>query len=100
MNPETSSAALALCATPLLLLLALAIHARPQEAFGYDDTPLLPDSKWRVHDGKRPQPRVVTPGAQPGAPPSDATVLFDGSDLGHWTGGDGEAKWKVENGYM
>ena len=36
----------------------------------------------------------------PGAPPSDAIVLFDGSDLSKWTGRDGAADWKVENGYM
>ena len=33
-------------------------------------------------------------------PPSDAIVLFDGSDLSKWTGRDGAAEWKVENGYM
>ena len=30
---------------------------------GYDHTPFLPDSEWRVHDGQRPQPIVITPGA-------------------------------------
>ena len=72
---------------------------------GYDDTPFIPGTKWRVHDGTRPQPRIVTPGAgslenAPGAPPSDAIVLFDGSDLSQWIGRDGAADWKVENGYM
>jgi len=72
---------------------------------GYDDTPMLPDSPWCVHDYRRPHPRVVTPGTEgtqekPGKPPSDAVVLFDGKDLSNWTGGDGEAEWKVENGYM
>ena len=71
-----------------------------QAPVGYDDTPMLPDSKWRVHDGNRPQPAVVTPGATQADPPSDATVLFDGTDLSEWKGRDGEAKWKVENGYM
>lgn len=73
---------------------------------GYDDTPMLPDSKWRVHDGTRPQPKIVTPGTfstqeKPGLPPSDAIVLFDGKDASRWMGGDGgPIKWKVENGYM
>jgi hypothetical protein len=66
---------------------------------------MLPNSKWRVHDGTRPQPRIITPGTEssqdaPGLPPSDAIVLFDGTDLSQWTGRDGKAQWKVENGYM
>ena len=32
--------------------------------------------------------------------PSDAVVLFDGTDLANWKGKDGDAQWKVENGYM
>jgi len=72
-------------------------------ALGYDDTPVLPGSKYRVHDSTRPQPRVVTsaPAEDPFAPPSDAVVLFDGSDLSGWESKDGgEAPWKVVNGYM
>ncbi len=57
---------------------------------------------WEVHDKRRPQPPIVAPGQQPGQPPSDAIVLFDGNDLSQWVSDkDGEpAKWKVENGYM
>jgi hypothetical protein len=47
-----------------------------------------------------PPPRVVTPGAN-GTPPSDAIVLFDGSNLAAWRGAKSpEAAWKVENGYL
>ncbi|MGQ9629478.1 MAG: 3-keto-disaccharide hydrolase [bacterium] len=73
---------------------------------GYDDTPMLPNSRWRVHDGNRPQPRVVTPGTcstqdKVGEPPSDAIVLFDGKDASKWESvKGGPIKWKVENGYM
>lgn len=74
-------------------------------ALGYKDTPILPDSGYHVHDSDRPQPPIVEPGTESsqehaGRPPSDAVVLFDGSDLKHWRGRDGEARWWVENGYM
>ena len=73
---------------------------QPENAhLGYSDTPILEDSGYHVHDGTRPQPPVVTPGPN-GRPPSDAVVLFDGSDLRNWRGRDGDAAWKVENGYM
>ncbi len=32
------------------------------KSIGYDDTPVLVGAKWHVHDGNRPQPKVVTPG--------------------------------------
>ncbi|QDT69182.1 hypothetical protein MalM25_21100 [Planctomycetes bacterium MalM25] len=37
----------------------------------------------------------VTPGENPTAAPSDAIVLFDGTDFAQWTGGD---KWTIEEG--
>jgi hypothetical protein len=71
---------------------------------GYDDTPILPGTPYHVHDGNRPQPRIVTPAppCHPFAPPSDAIVLFDGADLSGWVrAADGAAaQWKVEDGYM
>ncbi len=39
------------------------------DGMGYRYTPLLPNSKWRVHDRGRPQPLKVAPGKSPGAPP-------------------------------
>ena len=44
-----------------------------------------------------PEPVVVVPG-DAGRPPSDAIVLFDGTDLSAWTGRDGEARWIVNAG--
>jgi len=64
---------------------------KPKESYGYDDTPLLPDSPWRVHDRRRPQPPMVAPGTEAGAPPADAIVLFDGKDLSRWFGGSDKA---------
>jgi len=86
---------------PCLLLssIALAAAGLQDEPVGYDATPLLPDSKWRVHDKARPVPPSVRPGDGPAAP-SDAIVLFDGRDLSQWTDGSQEARWKVEGGYM
>jgi hypothetical protein len=41
------------------------------------------------------EPRVI----DPGPPPSDAIVLFDGKDLLQWKGGkSGPAKWEVKDG--
>jgi hypothetical protein len=60
-----------------------------------------------IHDRSRPQPPIVDPGSastqqQPGRPPSDAIVLFDGKDLSRWRNqkGDGPAPWKVSDGYF
>jgi hypothetical protein len=41
------------------------------------------------------EPAVVTPGATDAEPPSDAVVLFDGTNLDQWIGGE---KWKIEDG--
>ncbi len=49
-----------------------------------------------------PVPPRVTPGAKPGAAPSDAIVLFDGRNLDAWKSAkaDAPAGWKVVNGEM
>ncbi len=49
-----------------------------------------------------PEPKVVTPGAEPGAAPSDAIILFDGKSLDEWvqTRDKSPAKWFVKNGLM
>jgi len=80
--------------------------AQKQAPVGYDDTPMLPDSQWRVHDSKRPQPRVIDPGTAstqdvPGRPPSDAIVLFDGTDTSQWEkAGGGPVGWQIVDGAM
>jgi len=62
--------------------------------------------RWLVHDVNRPAPPVITPGtestqAEPGKAPSDAIVLFDGTDLSGWTSSKGgPAKWIMRDGYM
>jgi hypothetical protein len=83
----------------------MAKQGTDQPHVGYDDTPMIPGMQWRVHDSRRPQPRVIDPGTastqdRPGRPPSDAIVLFDGTDLSRWIGRDGTPQWKVKNGAM
>jgi Domain of Unknown Function (DUF1080) len=41
------------------------------------------------------EPKVIDPGP-PGGHPSDAIVLFDGTDLSKWKGGEA---WRVQDGY-
>ncbi|MGF1448233.1 MAG: DUF1080 domain-containing protein [Opitutales bacterium] len=77
------------------------MKTQPENAhLGYSDTPVLPDSGYHVHDGVRPQPPVVTPG-EGMQPPSDATVLFDGTSLAQWESSrGGDAPWKLDDGCM
>ena len=70
------------------LFLLCAPAGRCDDGLGYTDTPQLPNSKWRVHDRERPQPPTVEPGKDPGAPPADAVILFDGKDFSQWERGD------------
>jgi hypothetical protein len=68
---------------------------------GYKDTPVLPWCDYHVHDPDRPAPPKVTPGLfgidkKAGTAPSDAVVLFDGTDLSKWETSD----WKIENGEL
>jgi hypothetical protein len=60
----------------------------------------------KVHDRTQALPPVVTPG-QPstqikaGTAPSDAIVLFDGSDTSSWVSWNGEpAEWAIEEGVL
>ena len=76
-----------------LCSILLCVAAQP--ACGADEA----DKQWKVHDESRPKPRVVS--AEPGKPPADAVVLFDGADLSKWQSAKGgEPKWKVENGEL
>jgi len=54
--------------------------------------------QWPQHSMDRPRPAVVNPGP----PPSDAIVLFDGKDLSQWRSDadSSAAKWTVRDGYV
>ena len=81
------------------LIASLAFLAQaPATDLGYTDTPMLPGLPYHVHDPARPRPPIVTPAVRAGDAPSDATVLFDGSNVTAWTAT--KQAWKVEDGYM
>ena len=77
-----------------------------RKRLGYEDAPIIPGTRFRVHDGTRPRPGVARPGTastseHPGEPPSEAVILSDGVDLSPWasvTGG--EAHWRVAHEYV
>jgi len=84
------------------LICATAVAGLAASAFAglYGDTP---DARhaWAVHDRNRPNPVKVT--AEPGMPPSDAVILFDGSEKSfqNWCDKDGSpTKWKLVNGTL
>jgi hypothetical protein len=92
------------------VLLAGAVQAADTGAPFYGDPP-DDHHPWAVHDRNRPQPKVVTPGTastqeQPGKPPSDAIVLFDGTEatLAKWEADKKEAGvaplWIVKDGAL
>jgi hypothetical protein len=56
-----------------------------------------------IHDMNAPEPKKITPGTastqdKAGTAPSDAIVLFDGTNLSNWTSKGGKPKWKVKDG--
>jgi hypothetical protein len=71
---------------------------------GFTNMAEIPGTPWRIHDAARPHPPSVTPGSAPGAPPSDAIVLFDGKDVSQFAQTKGgqpvPAQWTVRDGYM
>lgn len=63
----------------LLILAALSLPAMAAPQFFFGDPP-DETHPWAKHDHNRPQPPVIQPPAKPGDPPSDAIVLFDGTE--------------------
>ena len=78
------------------LLLLAAVHAAAQPA------PASAGPKPQDTEQWMPVPAVVTPGATPAAPPSDAIVLFDGKNLDQWvkTRDKSPAGWIVSGGVL
>jgi Domain of Unknown Function (DUF1080) len=90
-----------------VLSLSASVYAANTGSPFYGDAP-DDHHPWAVHDHNRPQPKLVTPGSfssqeQPGKPPSDAIILFDGTDLSKWEADEGNGvptKWIVKDGAM
>src|SRR5258708_5340614 len=52
-----------------------------------------------AEDGEIPPPKNEPRVVEPGPPPSDAIVLFDGRNLSQWKDdNDGAAKWEIRDG--
>lgn len=91
-----------------LLLSAVALPQALQADGAFYGDPPDATHPWAIHDDNRPQPPRVEPGTystqeQPGKPPSDAVILFDGTEasLGRWVSdkNPGEpTKWVVKDG--
>lgn len=86
----------------LALLLSLSAPLFAVEVGEKPKTPVIPGTPYVVHDGTRPQPRVVEKTAAVSVPaPSDAIVLFDGTNLDAWVSSDGSApKFLLKDGVM
>ncbi len=97
------------CFSILMTTAVLLVGCTEQQASAVqEDEPLVQyvdtdSGRWMVHDMNRPAPPVVNPG-EPcfKAPPADAIVLFDGTDLSQWISASNgtAAQWLVQDGFM
>ena len=93
---------------PARLAVAAACVAAGRAAAAFYGDPPDATHPWAIHDENRPQPPRVVPGTfstqeQPGQPPSDAIVLFDGTEasLAKWIADkspEEPTKWVVKDG--
>ena len=106
MNRTPRSASLPLCVLIACLFSAppqasaSPLNAQANAAPSQATTP--PAAKPADTEVWEPEPKIVTPGATCGAPPSDAIVLFDGKNLDEWVSAKDKspAQWIVADGVM
>ncbi|MBI5693712.1 MAG: DUF1080 domain-containing protein [Verrucomicrobia bacterium] len=85
---------------------AFAAEENKPYPLGYSDTPLIPGTKWKVHDIDRPHPPAVSPGARLGDAPADAIILFNGKDTSQFYSlkkdnpNQQPCPWVIENGEL
>jgi len=81
----TLLASILLTSSPLLAQQQAAPNAKPEDT-----------EQWQ------PEPKIVTPGADSTAPPSDAIILFDGKNLDEWVSAQDHlpAKWNLHDGVV
>lgn len=91
----------------IIALLTLASGLAQLHAQRFFGDPPDAHHPWAVHDGNRPQPPIVEPGENYGDPPSDAIVLFDGTEESYrsnWVhlspDEDREHDWLFKDGYL
>jgi len=97
-------------APAFFFLLVVITSAEAGSGFPFYGDPPDETHPWAVHDRNRPQPPKIDPGTQPsgavvGTAPSDATLLFDGTEasLDRWISAKkegGPALWKVLDGVL
>lgn len=104
LTPVVCAAALSLSGS----FAAAAVASAPTGIPFYGDPPDA-THPWAIHDRNRPQPVRVAPGTfstadQPGQPPADAIVLFDGTpaSLERWVSHKegGPVKWVIRDGAL
>jgi hypothetical protein len=105
LTPLASAAALCLSLPSFASSVGAPLVGTPFFGDPPDDT-----HPWAIHDRNRPQPVRVAPGTsstaqQPGQPPADAIVLFDGTpaSLERWVSNrkeGGPAKWVIRDGAL
>lgn len=95
----------AIVARSLPASLAVALVGQSAAQANWPPQEVQPWSGWLVNDEARPQPPRVTPAVEAGGAPSDAVVLFDGTNLDAWDGGVNQdegvnGRWVVRDGVM